>query len=209
MKKSSVRWWVSISLLLVLLAAACTPTQTQVAEEMPVSGQDGAPGESFDADFIRMMVPHHESAVAMAEIARERSNRPEVLAMSDSIMATQQQEIDQMRLWLNSWYGRDDIPPMNEMPMLEGMEEMAHGHGAAPMDMQAEVEALRNAPEPFDLAFIDAMIEHHQSAISAAMAAQQRAERMEIQQMANQIIADQQAEIDLMQRWRQEWYENN
>jgi uncharacterized protein (DUF305 family) len=195
--------WLFLSLILIFAFAACTPVATPADGAVPGTGQD-----SFDADFIRMMVPHHEGALDMARIAQERSQRPEIQQMANDILATQQQEIDQMRTWLMDWYGRDDIPPMSQMPMLEGMPDMGHGHGSAPMDMQAEVDALRAAPEPFDLAFINAMIEHHQSAIDAAQAAQSRAQREEIRQLAEAVIAAQQAEIDQMRAWQQEWYPN-
>ena len=74
--------------------------------------------------------------------------------------------------------------------------------------MAADVEALRRAPEPFDQAFIDAMIPHHQSAIDAARAAETRARRPEIKELARAIIDGQQKEIDQMTRWRRAWYPN-
>jgi uncharacterized protein (DUF305 family) len=74
------------------------------------------------------------------------------------------------------------------------------------MNMAADVESLRKAPEPFDLAFIDAMIPHHQSAIDAAKAAEKSAQRPEIKQLAAEIVAAQQREIDQMKAWRTSWY---
>jgi uncharacterized protein (DUF305 family) len=72
--------------------------------------------------------------------------------------------------------------------------------------MAQEVETLRNAPDPFDRAFIDAMIPHHQSAIDAAQLAQARAVHQEIKDLARAIISAQQSEIDQMQAWRLAWY---
>jgi uncharacterized protein (DUF305 family) len=150
------------------------------------------------------MVPHHEGAVEMARIAQERSTRPEVLQMSNDILSSQADEIDQMRAWKQDWFGSSDTPDMSEMPSLQEMPDMGGpGHG---MDMRSEVEALRNALEPFDLAFIDAMIPHHESAIDAARLAIEQATRPEIKAMAEQIIADQQREIDLMSTWRSTWF---
>lgn len=65
---------------------------------------------------------------------------------------------------------------------------------------------LRNAPEPFDKAFIEAMIPYHQSAIDAAQAAESRAERDEIRALAQTIVADQQRDIEQMRQWQQVWY---
>jgi uncharacterized protein (DUF305 family) len=91
---------------------------------------------------------------------------------------------------------------MTQMPMVVPMA----GHGGPTMDMAADVDALREAGEPFDRAFIDAMIPHHQSAIDAAREAPASALQPQIKQMAQAIIGDQQREIDQMKGWRQSWY---
>jgi uncharacterized protein (DUF305 family) len=181
--------------LLVLVTAACSP------QELP---QTSTEGNAFDRQFIEMMVPHHESALEMAKIAQERGEHPEIKQMADDIINVQAAEIDQMLNWLEAWYGTRETPPMDQMPMLTGMEGMAHG--AHTMDMAADVEALRSAPEPFDLAFIDYMILHHESALDAANAAIQEAGRSEITTMAEAILAVQQEEIDQMKAWRAAWY---
>ena len=170
-------------------------------------GQRFGGATAFDQQFIDMMVPHHEGAVAMAEIARTRGEHPEVKQMAEAILSTQRQEIDQMKAWRRAWFGSDQTPPMSRMPMVPGMsgEHGAHG-GSGTMDMAADVEKLRPAPEPFDRAFIDAMTPHHQSAIDAARAAQARAQRPEIKQLAQDVIAAQQREIEQMRQWRTSWY---
>ncbi|MBA2449136.1 MAG: DUF305 domain-containing protein, partial [Chloroflexi bacterium] len=64
----------------------------------------------------------------------------------------------------------------------------------------------RAAGEPFDRVFIDAMIPHHESAIAAARAAESRAERPEIKELAKAIMRDQEREIAQMRQWRQAWF---
>ena len=73
------------------------------------------------------------------------------------------------------------------------------------MDIRDDVEQLRVA-EPFDQAFIDAMIQHHQSAIDAARSAQSQSDREEILRLAEAIIAAQSREIEQLRQWRAEWY---
>lgn len=58
----------------------------------------------------------------------------------------------------------------------------------------------------FDLRFIDGMILHHRGAIAMAEAVLQNSQRAEMQQLAEDIIAAQQGEINQMQQWRQAWY---
>ena len=60
--------------------------------------------------------------------------------------------------------------------------------------------------EPFDKAFIDHMIPHHESAIDMARVALEDSNNTEIKEIAQAIVAAQQREIEQMKRWRQEWY---
>lgn len=66
----------------------------------------GSADEEFDLRFLSAMIPHHEGALEMAEQALERSDRPEIQELSRNILATQQQEIDQMNQWKKDWYGQ-------------------------------------------------------------------------------------------------------
>ena len=79
-------------------------------------------------------------------------------------------------------------------------------HAGTTMDMAADVERLRAAPAPFDVAFIDAMIPHHQSGVDAATLALPQAERPEIKDLAKAIIVAQEREIGQMRHWRTAWY---
>ncbi len=195
--KTNRRILAALGLVVLVLGTACAAATRST----------GSSTASFDQQFIDMMVPHHEGAVAMAEIAQVRGEHPEVKQMAQEILATQREEIDQMKAWRKAWFGSDQTPSMSQMPMVPGMGggHAAHG-GNGTMNMAADVEALRSASEPFDLAFIDAMIPHHQSAIDAAKAAESRAERAEIKQLAREIITAQQREIDQMRQWRASWY---
>ena len=48
---------------------------------------------SFDQAFIDMMVPHHQSAVAMAVVALARAEHPEIAALAPEIIEAQEPEI--------------------------------------------------------------------------------------------------------------------
>jgi uncharacterized protein (DUF305 family) len=159
----------------------------------------------FDQRFIDMMVPHHEAAIAMAEIARARATREEIRAVADEVIDAQSAEIGELRAWRESWFGSSETPPMEAMPMLPGVRMGGELMIGDRMDMRDDVEQLRTA-EPFDQAYIDAMILHHQSAIDAAQSALVRSSRDEIRQLAEAIIAAQSREIDQLREWRADWY---
>ena len=61
--------------------------------------------------------------------------------------------------------------------------------------------------DAFDKAFIDAMVPHHESAIDMARSADVAGlTQPDLQRVADDILANQQAEIDQMKRWREEWF---
>ena len=74
------------------------------------------------------------------------------------------------------------------------------------MGMMMDPQSLADE-KPFDEAFIEAMIPHHQSAIDMAKAANQESENLHIKQLAGNIVSAQKGEIEQMRRWREQWYQ--
>ncbi|MGV3615144.1 MAG: DUF305 domain-containing protein [Fimbriimonas sp.] len=158
---------------------------------------------TFDRRYIDMMVPHHQAAVEMAEIALKRSKRPEIRELAQNVIRSQSEEISLMKGWRKAWYGSDRTPPLSQMPMImEGMQMM----NDVPMDMQGDLEVLQRSPGDFDRAFIDAMIPHHGSAVEASAHAPTLAVHQEIVDLAATITRDQEKEIAQMRKWRSTWY---
>jgi uncharacterized protein (DUF305 family) len=71
--------------------------------------------------------------------------------------------------------------------------------------MGMDMDALENAT-PFDKAFIDAMVPHHQGAIAMAKELLRKGEQPALRKMANNIISAQSEEIARMKQWRKAWY---
>jgi uncharacterized protein (DUF305 family) len=150
-------------------------------------------GEYSDELFIDQMVPHHRGAVEEAEVALENTEHEELRSLAEDIIADQEAEIEQLRDIKEAEYGTREVA---EEVSDEEMEMMG---------MMQDPEELANE-DPFDRAFIDNMLPHHQSAIAMAQVALDKTENEEIRYIAQNIRDSQQREIEQMREWREEWY---
>jgi uncharacterized protein (DUF305 family) len=150
-------------------------------------------GKYSDERFIDAMVPHHQGAIAMAEVALQNADHEEIKDLSQNIVSTQRAEIEELKSIKKEEFGTSNVP-------MEMSQEQMRGMG-----MMMDPQRLANR-EPFDKAFIGAMIPHHQSAIEMAKAAYGKSETPRIKKLAENIVGAQQAEIEQMQRWREQWY---
>jgi uncharacterized protein (DUF305 family) len=71
---------------------------------MMIDPQSLAKENPFDEAFIDAMIPHHQSAIYMAQVASEKSKIPEIKELAQNIVSAQKQEIEQMRRWREQWY---------------------------------------------------------------------------------------------------------
>jgi len=83
-----------------------------------------------DQHFIEMMIPHHQDAVEMANLALTSSKRSEIKKFAEAIKRDQTREIEQMRGWYKAWYGKD-VPQVamgqGMMGNCQGMGQMGQG----------------------------------------------------------------------------------
>ena len=129
--------------------------------------------------FAEMMIPHHEQAIEMSDIALKNSTNREVLALAQEIKDAQAPEIEQMKSW--------------------GASSMAHmGHMMDGMLSDEEISELTAAKgSDFDRLFLEGMIKHHEGAIDMAEMVID-SKNAEVAALANAIIETQRAEITTM-----------
>uniref|UniRef100_A0A832M3N8 DUF305 domain-containing protein n=1 Tax=Oscillatoriales cyanobacterium SpSt-402 TaxID=2282168 RepID=A0A832M3N8_9CYAN len=160
-----------------------------------------------DQRFIEMMIPHHEDAIAMAEIALKRAKHPEIRQLAQSIKTNQTQENQQMRSWYKQWFDAD-IPTSSSVTGQTGRMGMGRGRGMMNRVrmgcMRTDLAALETAPD-FDRAFIEEMVPHHQMAVMMTHMISD-SQRPEMRALAETIVKTQTAEINQMQQWYQAWY---
>lgn len=151
---------------------------------------------SADGHFIVMMIPHHEGAIAIAELGLQRSRRPEIRALAKRIRTSQSQENAQMRRWYRQWYG-SDVPTWPGQGMA-GMGMGMPGFGTS-------LEALHTAPD-FDRAFLDQMISHHRMGVMMASHAQWGTIHPELRELEAAMVRVQSEEIEQMAQWYRQWF---
>ncbi|MDQ3024426.1 MAG: DUF305 domain-containing protein [bacterium] len=160
-------------------------------------GDAGPEAGGEEQAFLQAMVPHHQMAIEMAQLAQQRATLPELLEMSSEIISTQGAEITQMEQIHQRLFGTTLVP-----------DEMAHvdlGLTAEEAGMHMDMESLMEA-ESFDREFINMMIMHHQGAVRMAQVIQEHGEDFELNGLAQQIIAAQTAEISTLEALRLEHF---
>ncbi len=162
----------------------------------------GPADAEFDLRFIDAMTPHHQGAVEMAKEAQQKSKRPEIRKLAADIINAQDKEMSQMKQWRQAWYPKASAEPVAYN------SEMGH---SMPMSQDQIKGMMMNldlgaADDAFDLRFLNAMIPHHEGAVVMAQEALNKSKRPEIKQLAQEIMASQNAEIKQMQQWKQAWY---
>ena len=189
-------------------------------QSLPASEKPQQPRSvQVDQHFIEMMIPHHQDAIAMTDLASSRAQRPEVKEIAEVIGKEQAREIQEMRTWYKQWYGKE-VPAhsMSDMSMMgdhhnqgqgtgSGMMNQGQGmmgQGQGMMSMTTDLDALKAAPD-FDNEFVRQMILHHQMAVMMAQMVSERATHPEISTLAQSIITSQSAEIAQMKEWQQDW----
>ena len=150
-------------------------------------------GKYSDKAFIDAMVPHHQGAIAMAEVALKNAEHEEIKELSRNIVSTQQSEIEELKSIKKEEFGTSNVPMEMSLEQMRGM------------GMMMDPKRL-SKQEPFDEAFIDAMIPHHQSAIYMAEVGQEESKIPEIKELAENIVSAQKREIEQMKQWRKQWY---
>ena len=161
------------------------PGSTCGMGSMPGRGMGMQVASEFD--YLTQMIPHHDEAIAAAQVLQRGTQRQEMRNFAVAIIETQTAEVEQMKAWLAAWYpGRDtrvDYEPM--------MRDLARLGGNA-----------------LDQAFLEDMIPHHMMAVmmSQQFLTASLADHPEVVLFAANIRNAQQTEIHTMAGWLRDWF---
>ena len=148
--------------------------------------------QPVDLQFINQMIVHHQMAIMSSEHMISDSERPELRQLTENIQRSQSEQIEQMQEWRNEWHPDDteQAPGMSNDMMDDGM-------------MSGSMQGTMGG-DTANAMFLRMMIPHHQDAIDMSEEARERAEHPELKELAQTIIDEQSAEIELMQGYLDE-----
>ena len=165
-----------------MLGTACGDDDDQPAVQQPPA----ADHNDADVAFAQGMIPHHEQAIEMSDLALMQATNTDVKSLAQRIKDAQGPEVDQMKRWLQQW-GR---------PVSGGHA----GHMGSGMLSHGEMtELMKASGRAFDRMFLQGMIRHHEGAVTMAQEELQKGQHAEAKQLAQRIVDSQRAEINEMQ----------
>lgn len=179
----------TLALCLGLVLSACGGSPEATTEGVDSSASSSAAGNEIDRAFVAGMVPHHESAIEMAEIAKDLGESDFVASLADDIISSQSEEIE-------------TLGKVDEELAAEGVEPGDLGVPEHMTGMDGDTASLESA-DPFDEAFIDMMVPHHQGAIVMARVELEQGQNAELKKLAQEIIDAQSREIEEMNEFRE------
>lgn len=169
---------------------------TGMSGDHAAAGMASGSERMSDPMFTAEMIPHHQAAIDMAALAPARAEHPEIKTLAANIGSAQASEIELMKR-VGKENGWDPNAKMDHSGM-SGMSKHEMGMDMDPADLKAA--------KPFDKAFIEMMVPHHQGAIRMAKHELSRGSDPQIRALANRIIASQSKQIEQMKQWYRAWY---
>ncbi len=169
------------ALIMVMALAGCSKDDSKAMDHDGHSSMASGDLSSDDIMFLQMMIPHHQQAIEMSDLALTKSSDSELLALAKDIRDGQGAEIVKMKAWLDG--ANAGMDPGHSMG--DSMGGMLSG---------SELAALEAATgKSFDLLWLKGMTGHHDGAIDMA-AMIEDAENAEIKSFGQAIVSAQSAQ---------------
>jgi uncharacterized protein (DUF305 family) len=170
-----------VALIMALSISGCASASNKGMDHEGHSSEASGDLSSDDVMFLQMMIPHHQQAIDMSDLALTKSTDSELLALAKDIRDEQAAEIVKMKAWLDK--AGADLDPGHSM-----------GHGMGGMLSDSELAALKAATgKSFDLLWLKGMTGHHVGAIDMATMIED-ADNDEIKSFGQAIVTSQSAQ---------------
>ncbi|MCW5249186.1 MULTISPECIES: DUF305 domain-containing protein [unclassified Streptomyces] len=190
--------WIAGAVTAALVAAG--------AVTYAVAGDDGpaAPAvpasDSADAGFARDMMVHHQQAVEMSYVLRDRTDDEEIRRLAYDIAQTQANQRGMMIGWLDLW-GLAKVSPDPPMTWMGMGDAPTAGDGSLMPGMATNAEMAelgRLSGKKAEVLYLQLMIEHHRGGVHMAEGCVERCGVDAEKRLARGMVESQQSEIRLM-----------
>ncbi|MFJ8346405.1 DUF305 domain-containing protein [Streptomyces sp. NPDC094153] len=156
--------------------------------------------ESADAGFARDMAVHHQQAVEMSFVVRDRTTDTEVRRLAYDMAQTQANQRGMLLGWLDLW----EIPKVSSKPPMAwmGMGGMPAGEDGALMPGMATNTEMRELGEldgrQAEVFYLQLMTDHHKGGVHMAEGCAARCTVGVEKRLARGMVASQRSELRLM-----------
>jgi uncharacterized protein (DUF305 family) len=167
-------------IVIAVLAAGCaTPDANQ-----PTAN------DQTDVWFMQHMVPHLLQDTSIAYLTRDRLANPELVRLADRIHQRGQLHLAELQRWLAE----------------RGLAPHGHSHQRGDTPPRSDLERLsRLSGAALDLAFLKVMTSRHRAGIRLAVAELRAGTVPESRELARQLLAELQAQVQQMTAWTRAW----
>jgi uncharacterized protein (DUF305 family) len=167
--------------IMAMALAGCSNDSNMGMDHEGHSSEASGDLSGDDVMFLQMMIPHHQQAIDMSDLALTKSTDSELLALAKDIRDEQAAEIVKMKAWLDK--AGADLDPGHSM-----------GDSMGGMLSDSELKALESATgKSFDLLWLKGMTGHHDGAIDMATMIED-ADNDEIKSFGQAIVTSQSAQ---------------
>jgi uncharacterized protein (DUF305 family) len=187
-KGRQARMFLGVGLFMALAVTGCgDSSHSDMADTAVDTVQSAAGFNDADVMFAQMMIPHHEQAIEMSDIALDPTVGASdvVKSLATRIKGAQDPEIATMKAFLTSW--KKGLTPDSGMDHGSSMSGMLSG------DEITQLSALRGAE--FDRAWMTGMIAHHEGAIEMAKEVLKDGKDTAVSTLATAVATAQDSEI--------------
>ncbi|MGW2421522.1 DUF305 domain-containing protein [Streptomyces sp. NPDC001709] len=198
MRRRHVGWIAGAAAAVLVAAGAITYA---VAEDSGGGSATTTPGaESADAGFARDMAVHHQQAVEMSYIVRDRTKNEEVRRLAYDIAQTQANQRGMLLGWLDLWAlpKVSAKPPMAWMGMGD-MPERGDGSLMPGMATNTELKKLQSlSGKQAEILYLQLMTDHHKGGIHMAEGCVAKCTVGVEKRLAQGMVDAQQSELQVM-----------
>ncbi|WP_326756425.1 DUF305 domain-containing protein [Streptomyces hirsutus] len=199
-RRSGLTRWLTVGATALVAVVVTLSALVMVSKEKDQAA--GVPAaDSADAGFARDMAVHHQQAVEMSYIVRDRTADEDIRRLAYDIAQTQANQRGMLLGWLDLW----ELPKISPDGYMAWMQSGHEGHSSKDgslmpgMATPAELGRLGELEDDqAEILYLQLMIDHHLSGVDMASACASQCAVDTEQKLAQSMVEGQQSEVELM-----------